>query len=374
MSNEDTAQPACSSRHCRWLRVAISIAQTLALSSMVVAEAAKPDLLASCEPFAPNGEVKLSEGALETGASAHKVETGVLNGVHYNIYYEDSSASFAGQLADEHEPLAWWSRENWEVRCKVDPITDKRSCYLHLGNFWIFQRAKGKSIVSIGADHYPGSTVAVRIDGGTPFTSSAANDGSFPQNTSTRIIQALSKGKQVTTRYMEWPYRAWEDETLDLFGFNEALSYMSWAFDRVGDDAGRPTPNCRAVGPQPESATPRSQASTPALLPPTGPPVDDAEERVTSSADAPAGITATASASPEPPSQISWVATIHNATQSPVTVRGVISFLDVSSAVIAGEDLRTITIQAGATKVVTGVVGVAPGAKVQSVQITLRPR
>lgn len=357
-------------RRIIWRPALLLVVQTLLAPVNAVGEVAKPDLLVSCEPFTPGGEVKLSD-ASATMRAAHKSENGSLNGVRYTISYEDGGATFQGERGDEREALSWWNRRNWDIGCKIDPITDRKSCHLNSGNFWIFQHAKGRPIVSIGADHYPGSTVAIRIDRSTPFNTSAVNDGSFSADTSARIVRALKKGSAVTTRYMEWPYRAWVDETFELLGFNEAFSYLTWAFDRIGESAGKGVTSCESTSPQPgPPAAPASSPALPASIPAERSPADD---QLPLFADVPAGITATVSSSRPSASQISWVVSIQNATGSPMTVRGILSFLDNTSAVVAGKDLRTITLQPGAPEIMSGVLGVASDTNVQSVLITLRP-
>lgn len=156
---------------------------------------------------------------------------GVVNGVHYH-YYDDYSASFAGtegNTTDFSEPM----ESNWDVGCEKDQITDRKTCHMRIKNLWIFVYGKGKPIVSIGHDHFPGSSVVIRIDSGTPVSGSAASDGYFPPTVSAKVIERLKHAKQVTTRYMEWPYRSWVDDSLDMYGFNETFQYITWAVKRV---------------------------------------------------------------------------------------------------------------------------------------------
>ncbi|MBI4756961.1 MAG: hypothetical protein HY778_16400 [Betaproteobacteria bacterium] len=156
---------------------------------------------------------------------------GVVNGVHYR-YYDDYSASFAGtegNTTDFREPIG----SNWDVGCEKDPITDKKTCHMHMKNLWVFVYGKGKPIISIGHDHFPGSSVVIRIDSSTPISSSAASDGNLSPALSAKVIERLKHAKQVTTRYMEWPYRSWVDDSWDMYGFNEAFQYITWAVKRV---------------------------------------------------------------------------------------------------------------------------------------------
>jgi hypothetical protein len=175
-----------------------------------------PCLVCTNEQFSPNGVVTI------TGI---KTETGNINGIYYNIFYEDGSGSF-GHKDDLHN-------DNWNVECKKDKITDSKMCSMKKESLYVYAHGNGKSIVSIGHDHFPNSSVTIRIESNTPITTSAANDGDFPAKTSDGIITKLKRSKSATTRYMEWPYRTWVDKEVDTQGFNEAYAYIKWAVKHI---------------------------------------------------------------------------------------------------------------------------------------------
>ena len=189
------------------LKAVILLAGLVAVAAQAVAN---PNLIESPTPFTPAAKV---EGDREEGE---------LNGVHYSFHYGDGSGIFSGKHG------------NWSVRCKKDQITDEKFCFMnHQKNWsalWLLVYPKGKVSVGVGHERYPGSSVAIRIDKGSPFTNA---DGVFDLQTSRRIVQKLAKASSVTTRYMKWPYRRDEDETWDLSGFNEALAYITWAVERI---------------------------------------------------------------------------------------------------------------------------------------------
>jgi hypothetical protein len=162
----------------------------------------------------------------------HTVESGVSDGVAYQISYADGSAIFAGTKSNAQKKLEK-SEDNWTIACTKDPINDQKSCHMHTKDLWVFSYPHGGYLVSIGAGHFPGSKVAIRLDGGKPFTSSATGDGHFSQLTSARLAKRLRSTKTVTTRYMKWPNKAWEDQTWDLYGFDQANRYISWAVTRM---------------------------------------------------------------------------------------------------------------------------------------------
>ncbi|MFC7513873.1 hypothetical protein ACFQUU_02525 [Herbaspirillum sp. GCM10030257] len=171
-----------------------------------------------------SGTAKFSaEGTVEQG-----VEKGVLNGVAYKVYYSDGSGIFAGKEGNNlgvGEQLG----SNWDIECKTDAMTDKKTCSMHRGDLWVYVHGTGKAVVSIGAEHFPGTSVAIRIDGGKPISTSSANDGDFSGAASASLIAQLKKAKSVTTRYMKWPYQQYIDDTRDAFGFKEAFQYITWA-------------------------------------------------------------------------------------------------------------------------------------------------
>jgi hypothetical protein len=158
-------------------------------------------------------------------------ESGKLNEVEYDVGFLSGTGYFAGTkegFADKLYDLKWL------VQCKLDPITDKKTCSLSKYDFWIFVYDDGREIVSIGNEHFPGSSVILRIDKGKPFSTLSKNDGNFYGTVSKRIIKQLldDNSEMFTTRYMKWPYREWVDERIGLYGFNEAYSYIKWAIKR----------------------------------------------------------------------------------------------------------------------------------------------
>lgn len=199
-------------------------------SCQVIGHAQEPDRIKSDIPFTADGKVEQRQTEFFGKTEVNKVESGSLNGVRYEFYYSDGSGTFSS--GDGHK-LDLNNERNWSVSCKKDPITDAKHCSMNLFDLYVFVYPKGRAVVSIGAEHYPGSTVAIRVDKRAPHTISADDDGNFSSPASREIIKHLISGKSVTTRYMKWPYRSWEDSTWDLYGFNETYKYISWAVERM---------------------------------------------------------------------------------------------------------------------------------------------
>ncbi len=195
-------------------------------------EPTKAPLIQSDLPFSANAKVELVESKSLNRVETHKVESGVLNGIHYHFYYTDGSGTFSGTSGN----VGHYSETvgtNWSTGCKKDPVTDQRYCYMYMKDLVIFVYPKGGVTLSIGTDHFPGSSVTLRLDQGVPSTAPAKDNGSFPPQTSARLVKQLANARTITTRYMKWPYRTWIDQTWDLHGLPETLKYVAWAVDRI---------------------------------------------------------------------------------------------------------------------------------------------
>lgn len=191
----------------------------------------EPYLIVSDKPFMQGDTVEVSEKELPYTDEVDKIEKGILNGVNYSFSYSDGSGTFAGTPGNTEYSLQ--SDDNWSVLCKKDPISDEKMCRMHMKDLWVVVPRYGKAIVGIGYKHFPSSTVTIRIDGGTPFTTYSTNNGTFPPNTSAKIIERLKHAKSLTTRYKEWPDNSWVDDSWELYGFNEAFKYINWAVRRI---------------------------------------------------------------------------------------------------------------------------------------------
>lgn len=159
-------------------------------------------------------------------------EKGRIDDVEYKFIYENGSGNFSGS---RNGLVEYENKDNWKVRCDKDPMTDMKRCSLHNHDLWILIQGNGKEIVSIGDEHFPRSIVSLRINKSKPITTSSQYDGNYSSPVSKKIIKQLldDDSEMVTTRYMKWPYREWEDNEIGLYGFNEAYSYIKWAIKRI---------------------------------------------------------------------------------------------------------------------------------------------
>ena len=172
-----------------------------------------------------------SDAKVETDRQ-HKIESGLLNGVAYRIYYADGSGSFVGKPGNI---LGTSENGNWETRCYKDSMDDSKSCDMKKGTLWLTVNPKSKreTDISIGVDNFPGTNVGIRIDRAKAIYSAANGNGHFSNAQSLRIIEQLKKGEAFTTNYTEWPYRSIKEATWEAYGFNECLQYITWAVERI---------------------------------------------------------------------------------------------------------------------------------------------
>ena len=171
----------------------------------------------------------LQDGKVELSKDGQKTESGVLNGVDYKFYYTDGSGSFSGARGETLDSISG----TWNVNCRKDAITDEKMCYMYFQDLWIFIDGKGRPTVSVGSNHYPSSTVAIRIDKAAPIVASSKNGGSFANGKSMKIIDSLKNAKSITTRYEKWPSEYPIDSSWEIYGFNEAYRYLNWAIKHI---------------------------------------------------------------------------------------------------------------------------------------------
>lgn len=184
------------------------------LSKSALAEGVENCLVCTSELFNSSGVIQSVAG---------RSERGEVNGIQYQFFFDDGNGSF------------WVSdiESGWDVSCKKDVISDKKTCTLNRGDLYVFAQGNGQVIVSIGTEHFPGSTVSFRADNRSPITNQAANDGKFSLKKSSQVVSELLNSNSITIRHMKWPYRNWVDSSMDTKGFGEAYSYIKWAVKRI---------------------------------------------------------------------------------------------------------------------------------------------
>ncbi len=203
------------------------VAQTKVVSS---------NFLKASAPFTTTGKISHEEMDLGKRIDVNKIEQGVLNGVHYKLYYSDGSGTFAGSKNGEvAAPGNFEMGADWSVACEKDAMTDKKTCTLNRKHLYITVNSRGHiSIFIVGSDEqYPGTRVTVRIDSHQAIHSPSGSNGSFTNSQSMEILRQLKSSSKVTTRFEGWPYGNNEDTSFNLNGFPEAYEYIWWAVKRI---------------------------------------------------------------------------------------------------------------------------------------------
>lgn len=186
------------------------------------------DLIPSYLKFTPDSVIQREASVIDPRRSS-QTASGRINGVAYRFYYSDGSGTFEGTQGngvDYRRSMA----ENWSVGCKKDAIDDSKFCYMQIFDLWIWRFGPERYMVSIGAKHYPGSGIALRID---QHPASTAKESGFTGPEALALIEKLKTAKSVTTRFQEWPNGYNTDQTFALYGFAETFQYVNWAYDQI---------------------------------------------------------------------------------------------------------------------------------------------
>jgi hypothetical protein len=193
-------------------------------------------LLNQHEKFTADG--KVSEDKLYGFPTYH--EDGSLNGVAYRIYFLDGSGTFEGVKGNGIDLKETKNRnvkeglkniedleKNWKIGCREDAV-DVLTCLMIIPGITVFVDTKGQNLVAIhGGNSDPrGTIVGIRLDNGVNFV--GGKDSQFDGTTAKQIIDGLKTAKQVTTEFRRANSSVGIAKTLDLYGFNEAFSYINW--------------------------------------------------------------------------------------------------------------------------------------------------
>jgi hypothetical protein len=180
-------------------------------------------------------------------ASSSEECEGTIGGLQYrfkgtsgHIYTRPLAIDENSRLPLELEKTDAQSRTpSIRVECDRDKMTDAKSCDLFYrpikggpaGAFFIFAYGEGSSgRLCIGSNHYPGSQVRLRFDGGKMIVrSEREGDGCFPPATVRQMLAA----ERVVTQYMKWPYRTWVTSEGDTVGMKEAMKLADFLLKKL---------------------------------------------------------------------------------------------------------------------------------------------
>lgn len=109
---------------------------------------------------------------------------------------------------------------------RVDRITDENSCTVLLSHnhgksdgspIVIF--ARGGMSFGVMGDDFPGEKEAIRVDSNPAYVF----DDFLSGDRAKRLLNEIRSGKNLTTRYSEWPYHVNRDRTLQICNLAEAI-------------------------------------------------------------------------------------------------------------------------------------------------------
>jgi hypothetical protein len=196
-----------------WLR----LFALFALYSILPAAAAGPSFRQDeqCEP--PKGGID------------YQACSGTTSGMEYNrqIHVKNEASASITIKGDAGIGL----RDEWTIECKVDKITDEKYCVILLSIKQPDSNSPATVIsaiksnkrtavqVCVGYDHYPGTKVFARVDGGKPLVTTASSGGCFGDANSRKIMS----GAHVVVQFQKWPSEASITFEGDMVGAADAV-------------------------------------------------------------------------------------------------------------------------------------------------------
>lgn len=153
-------------------------------------------------------------------ASDNALELGSLNGVWFRL--SEDSATVAG--AKDRSPSSWTDDVHWSVGCSRDKMSSQRSCMIKKGDLYVFVYQGGRLSVSVGYEHFPGSQTSLKI--GARRFDTRDKDGDF--SNSAQLVNLMSDGAPVVTRYMKWPYQHYVDDEFVAYGLTTSVAVAKW--------------------------------------------------------------------------------------------------------------------------------------------------
>lgn len=188
---------------------------------------AAPELIATAGPLFAGGKITCHVSFdFKSGKNnaMHRIETGILDGIKYSFNYTDGSGAVQGLRENVLDVLKDKYSENWDLQCDRDAMDDTHYCAMYRDMLAIGVYGPTSHFVSVGIEHFPSSSIALRVDKETPTTAPA--DSGFTSAQAQALIASLSKGDTVLMRYRKWPYDVNQDKRISLFGYRAALQII----------------------------------------------------------------------------------------------------------------------------------------------------
>lgn len=145
------------------------------------------------------------------------VEKGDLGGVAVEINHSTGSATIGeGKIFDN---------KGWEVACKRDEFTDKKSCYIRQYGLALIKNNGGYALY-VGNDLTPGQKVELRLDKNKAINSLDRN-GLIDKKDSDNFLREVKPTSRVIVRYTIFPNQHPEVRTIDTNTLGAAIKVMT---------------------------------------------------------------------------------------------------------------------------------------------------
>lgn len=183
------------------------------------------------EPAPPDDGKRFSEGETRHLSMSNATMRGTLDGIAYS--YTSDGGMVASRIGADPAQLSSFRAENWEIACNSDPMDDSKVCHISRQADGIpialFVAYAGGGVgVCVGVDHYPNKPVQIRVDDKPAHTTDRSK--CFWDAEAAKIVEEITTGKNVVTRYMEWPYETWRTAKFETTGFATSFALMKWLY------------------------------------------------------------------------------------------------------------------------------------------------
>lgn len=163
------------------------------------------------------------EGYIETG-SASKIEISDKTWECFKSSNPENKIDSKAPNSDVNDILF-----GWDVSCKKDPIDGNKTCSISRDKLMVLI-INGKYAVSVGRNHYPKTSSAIKIDDNVHYT---GKEGIINPVYANLIISQMKAGKKAVIRYREWPYDFNKDSEIDLKGFTKKFNEMLDRYNKL---------------------------------------------------------------------------------------------------------------------------------------------
>ncbi|MES2317611.1 MAG: hypothetical protein V4631_08965 [Pseudomonadota bacterium] len=146
-------------------------------------------------------------------------ERGTVRG--YDVRIFSDSATVASVPGGD---VMTYNKENWDIGCSRDKMTSNVLCLLYRGQLYLSIDKDNFSFISVGSDHFPGTTTSIKV--GSKRFDTRDGRGDFPQRK--QLLALMKDGTPIVTRHSTWPSGLNVDEEFTLHGMQAAMDVAKW--------------------------------------------------------------------------------------------------------------------------------------------------